>query len=135
MQKFGASGEREAGPGAVAGPVEKLALYGLGRWRTNPSACVQPALTWACPRYVRGWPGSGPPRPLCTLPLPQQGPHPSYALPPTGLLSFLFSVSPVIAGLIFVLLFGRQGWLGPWLAEHNLQIIFAVPGIVIATCA
>jgi sulfate transport system permease protein len=52
------------------------------------------------------------------------------------LLTFIdlpFSVSPVIAGLIFVLLFGRQGWFGPWLAEHDLHIIFAVPGIVLAT--
>jgi sulfate transport system permease protein len=44
-----------------------------------------------------------------------------------------FSVSPVIAGLIYVLLFGAQGWLGPWLAEHDIKIIFAVPGIVLAT--
>lgn len=44
-----------------------------------------------------------------------------------------FSVSPVISGLIYVLLFGANGWLGPWLTEHNLQIIFAVPGLVIAT--
>jgi sulfate transport system permease protein len=50
-----------------------------------------------------------------------------------SLIDLPFSVSPVIAGLIFVLLFGRQGWLGPWLAEHGLQIIFAVPGIVLAT--
>jgi sulfate transport system permease protein len=49
------------------------------------------------------------------------------------LIDLPFSVSPVIAGLIFVLLFGRQGWLGPWLAEHDLHIIFAVPGIVLAT--
>ncbi|NMO13283.1 sulfate ABC transporter permease subunit CysW [Pyxidicoccus fallax] len=49
------------------------------------------------------------------------------------LIDLPFSVSPVIAGLIFVLLFGRQGWLGPWLAERNLQVIFAVPGIVLAT--
>jgi sulfate transport system permease protein len=42
-------------------------------------------------------------------------------------------VSPVIAGLIFVLLLGRQGWLGPWLAERDIQVIFAVPGIVLAT--
>jgi sulfate transport system permease protein len=49
------------------------------------------------------------------------------------LIDLPFSVSPVIAGLIFVLLFGRQGWLGPWLAEHNFQVIFAVPGIVLAT--
>jgi sulfate transport system permease protein len=44
-----------------------------------------------------------------------------------------FSVSPVVAGLIYVLLFGAQGWLGPWLREHDIQIIFAVPGIVLAT--
>jgi len=44
-----------------------------------------------------------------------------------------FAVSPVISGLIFVLLFGLQGWLGPWLHEHDLKIIFAVPGIVLAT--
>lgn len=44
-----------------------------------------------------------------------------------------FSVSPVVAGLIYVLMFGAQGWFGPWLAEHNVQIIFAVPGIVLAT--
>jgi sulfate transport system permease protein len=44
-----------------------------------------------------------------------------------------FSVSPVIAGLIYVLVFGLQGWLGPWLKAHDLQVIFAVPGIVLAT--
>jgi len=44
-----------------------------------------------------------------------------------------FSVSPVIAGLVFVLLFGAQGWLGPSLAAHDIRIIFAVPGIVLAT--
>ena len=44
-----------------------------------------------------------------------------------------FSVSPVVAGLIYVLMFGAQGWFGPWLAEHDIQIIFAVPGIVLAT--
>jgi len=44
-----------------------------------------------------------------------------------------FSVSPVISGLIYVLLFGAQGWLGPWLQEHDIRIIFAVPGIVLAT--
>ncbi|MBM7113340.1 sulfate ABC transporter permease subunit CysW [Archangium primigenium] len=49
------------------------------------------------------------------------------------LIDLPFSVSPVIAGLIFVLLFGRQGWLGPWLAERGLRVIFAVPGIVLAT--
>jgi sulfate/thiosulfate transport system permease protein len=49
------------------------------------------------------------------------------------LIDLPFSVSPVIAGLVFVLLFGRQGWLGPWLAEHDIHVIFAVPGIVLAT--
>jgi sulfate transport system permease protein len=44
-----------------------------------------------------------------------------------------FTVSPVVSGLIFVLLFGRQGWLGPWLEAHDLKVIFAVPGIVLAT--
>jgi sulfate/thiosulfate transport system permease protein len=44
-----------------------------------------------------------------------------------------FSVSPVIAGLIFVLVFGAQGWFGAWLAEHDIKVIFAVPGIVLAT--
>jgi len=49
------------------------------------------------------------------------------------LIDLPFAVSPVISGLIYVLLFGLQGWLGPWLAEHNLKVIFAVPGIVLAT--
>src|ERR1051325_3931038 len=52
------------------------------------------------------------------------------------LLTFIdlpFSVSPVVAGLMFVLLFGMQGFLGPWLQARDLKIIFAVPGIVIAT--
>ncbi len=49
------------------------------------------------------------------------------------LIDLPFAVSPVISGLIFVLLFGLQGWLGPWLYEHDIQIIFAVPGIVLAT--
>ncbi len=49
------------------------------------------------------------------------------------LIDLPFSVSPVIAGLIYVLVFGLQGWLGPWLREHDLKIIFAVPGIVLAT--
>ncbi len=44
-----------------------------------------------------------------------------------------FAVSPVVSGLVFVLLFGAHGWLGPWLGRNNIQIIFAVPGIVIAT--
>jgi sulfate transport system permease protein len=49
------------------------------------------------------------------------------------LIDLPFSVSPVIAGLIYVLVFGLQGWLGPWLQEHDLKVIFAVPGIVLAT--
>ncbi|MFC3667270.1 sulfate ABC transporter permease subunit CysW [Uliginosibacterium paludis] len=49
------------------------------------------------------------------------------------LIDLPFSVSPVVAGLIYILLFGSQGWLGPWLAEHDLKIVFAVPGIVLAT--
>ena len=49
------------------------------------------------------------------------------------LIDLPFAVSPVISGLIFVLLFGLNGWMGPWLAVHNLQIIFAVPGIVLST--
>jgi len=49
------------------------------------------------------------------------------------LIDLPFAVSPVISGLIYVLLFGLQGWFGPWLAEHDIKIIFAVPGIVLAT--
>lgn len=49
------------------------------------------------------------------------------------LIDLPFSVSPVVSGLIYVLIFGLQGWLGPWLAEHDIKIIFAVPGIVLAT--
>ncbi len=49
------------------------------------------------------------------------------------LIDLPFSVSPVISGLVFVLLFGLQGYFGPWLREHDVQIIFAVPGIVLAT--
>ena len=49
------------------------------------------------------------------------------------LIDLPFSVSPVIAGLIYVLVFGLQGWFGEWLREHDLKIIFAVPGIVLAT--
>jgi sulfate/thiosulfate transport system permease protein len=49
------------------------------------------------------------------------------------LIDLPFAVSPVISGLIYVLLFGAQGFFGPWLAEHDLKIIFAVPGIVLAT--
>ena len=51
----------------------------------------------------------------------------------TTLIDLPFSVSPVVAGLIYVLLFGLQGWFGPWLRAHDLQVIFAVPGIVLAT--
>ncbi|OOG54333.1 sulfate ABC transporter permease subunit CysW [Polaromonas sp. C04] len=51
----------------------------------------------------------------------------------TTLVDLPFSVSPVVAGLIYVLLFGAQGWFGPWLAAHGIRIIFAVPGIVLAT--
>ena len=50
-----------------------------------------------------------------------------------SLIDLPFAVSPVIAGLVWVLLFGAKGWFGPFLAEHDIQIIFAVPGIVIAT--
>lgn len=49
------------------------------------------------------------------------------------LIDLPFSVSPVVAGLVFVLVFGGQGLFGPWLAAHRLQVIFAVPGIVLAT--
>ena len=49
------------------------------------------------------------------------------------LIDLPFAVSPVVSGLIYVLLFGMQGWFGPWLKAHDVQIIFAVPGIVLAT--
>ena len=49
------------------------------------------------------------------------------------LIDLPFSVSPVVAGLIYVLIFGAQGWFGPWLIEHDIRIIFAVPGLVLAT--
>ena len=49
------------------------------------------------------------------------------------LIDLPFSVSPVISGLIYVLLFGLQGYFGPWLREHDIKILFAVPGIVLAT--
>jgi sulfate/thiosulfate transport system permease protein len=49
------------------------------------------------------------------------------------LIDLPFSVSPVIAGLIFVLVFGAQGWFGGWLSDHDIKIIFAVPGIILAT--
>lgn len=51
----------------------------------------------------------------------------------TTLIDLPFSVSPVVAGLIFVLLFGLQGYFGPWLREHHLKIIFAMPGLILAT--
>jgi sulfate transport system permease protein len=51
----------------------------------------------------------------------------------TTLIDLPFSVSPVIAGLIYVLVFGAQGWFGPWLRENDIKVIFAVPGIVLAT--
>ncbi len=49
------------------------------------------------------------------------------------LIDLPFSVSPVVSGLIYVLVFGAQGWFGDWLIDHNITIIFAVPGIVLAT--
>ncbi len=49
------------------------------------------------------------------------------------LIDMPFSVSPVVAGLMFVLLFGSRGWFGPWLSEHDIKIIFSTPGIVLAT--
>jgi len=49
------------------------------------------------------------------------------------LIDLPFSVSPVIAGLVYVLMFGAEGWFGPWLEAHDIQLIFAVPGIVLAT--
>ncbi len=49
------------------------------------------------------------------------------------LIDLPFAVSPVISGLVYVLVFGARGWFGPWLIDHNIQIIFAVPGIVLAT--
>ena len=51
----------------------------------------------------------------------------------TTLVDLPFSVSPVVAGLIYVLVFGAQGWFGPWLQAHDIKIIFAVPGMVLAT--
>jgi sulfate/thiosulfate transport system permease protein len=51
----------------------------------------------------------------------------------TTLIDIPFGVSPVISGLVFVLVFGAQGWFGPWLMEHDIHIIFAVPGIILAT--
>ncbi len=51
----------------------------------------------------------------------------------TTLVDLPFSVSPVVAGLVYVLLFGAHGWTGPWLQAHDIKIVFAVPGIVLAT--
>ena len=50
-----------------------------------------------------------------------------------SLIDVPFSVSPVVAGLIYVLIFGSHGWFGSWLIDHNIKIIFAVPGIMLAT--
>jgi sulfate transport system permease protein len=50
-----------------------------------------------------------------------------------SLIDLPFSVSPVVSGLIYVLMFGMQGWIGPWLRDHDIKIIFALPGIVLAT--
>ncbi len=50
-----------------------------------------------------------------------------------SLVDLPFAVSPVVAGLIFILLFGRHGWLGTWLSEHHLRVVFALPGIILAT--
>jgi sulfate/thiosulfate transport system permease protein len=49
------------------------------------------------------------------------------------LIDLPFSVSPIISGMVYVLIFGLQGWLGPWLNAHDIKIIFAVPGIILAT--
>ncbi len=49
------------------------------------------------------------------------------------LIDLPFAMSPVISGVIFILVFGMKGWLGPWLISHNMQVVFAVPGIVLAT--
>ncbi len=49
------------------------------------------------------------------------------------LIDLPFAVSPVISGLIYLLVFGAQGWLGPWLLEHDIRVVFAVPGIILAT--
>ncbi|KAF1049621.1 sulfate ABC transporter permease subunit CysW [Xylophilus sp.] len=51
----------------------------------------------------------------------------------TTLVDLPFSVSPVVAGLMYVLLFGAHGWIGPWLIDHDVRIVFAIPGIVLAT--
>jgi sulfate transport system permease protein len=49
------------------------------------------------------------------------------------LIDLPFAISPVVSGLMYILLFGRQSWLWPWLTSHNLKIVFAIPGIVLAT--
>jgi sulfate transport system permease protein len=49
------------------------------------------------------------------------------------LIDLPFSISPVVSGLVYVLIFGMQGWLGPWLRDHDIKVIFALPGIVLAT--
>lgn len=49
------------------------------------------------------------------------------------LIDLPFAVSPVISGMVFVLLFGMQGWLGPWLNQHDIKVVFAVPGVILAT--
>ena len=51
----------------------------------------------------------------------------------TTFIDLPFAVSPVVSGLVFVLLFGRQGYFGPWLSDHDMKIIYAIPGIVLAT--
>jgi sulfate transport system permease protein len=51
----------------------------------------------------------------------------------TALIDLPFSVSPVVAGLMLLLIFGLQGYLGPWLREHQLKVVFAVPGLILAT--
>ncbi len=50
-----------------------------------------------------------------------------------SLIDLPFSVSPVVAGLVYILIFGRNGWFGPWLFDHDIRIVFALPGIVLAT--
>jgi len=49
------------------------------------------------------------------------------------LIDLPFAVSPVISGMVFILLFGMQGWLGPWLNQHDIKVVFAVPGVILAT--
>ncbi len=51
----------------------------------------------------------------------------------TTLIDLPFAVSPVVSGLIYVLMFGLHGWLGPWLSAHDIKIIFAVPGVILAS--